>query len=543
MSELMNNNTLDESHEAIHMDISQLRSALVRCGENNPQRSHLLRCLADKLDILFQGAGFDDVELADEALQLRKTALIMTPPDDPMILQYKYDLASSLSDYFDETGFVEHLYSAVSLFREIIESGACLDWLPTRFDLLLQYALRTQILFKITGRQEDIDASITAFIAHTNAIPHEHRTRKLARCFCMTATAMLERLAQFPSSGTLDEAFALLEKSTCVPAATSFDVLHASIVWAQEAQKYNHFSEIEAYKRAFTLYSQFIWFGYGLRIRQSRLQSSDEIFRLPAQAADCAIRFGLLEQAVEWLDQGRSILWGQMSNLRSYPESLRILNPDLAKRLEAAGRAMEESADIDEVPSRPGTTQPHSRLDILDISDSKALRIAEWNDVLENIRAIPQFSTYLKPRSYSELKDISRGGPVFIINLAISHSNALILPSPHEPIIHIILPQMTLSRASHLKKCLSEALRISGRQIRDDRHVRRHGHQDGNTILRSILAELWSTIAEPILCRAGLAVSYQLNHSQAKLNSHYRICAVIMGTSPYLEFGGVLLAL
>jgi hypothetical protein len=55
-------------------------------------------------------------------------------------------------------------------------------------------------------------------------------------------------------------------------------------------------------------YSQFIWFGYGLRIRQSRLQSSDEIFRLPARAADCAIRFGLLEQAVEWLDQGRSIL-------------------------------------------------------------------------------------------------------------------------------------------------------------------------------------------------------------------------------------------
>jgi hypothetical protein len=95
-----------------------------------------------------------------------------------------------------------------------------------------------RLVFKVTGRQEDIDASITTFITHTNAIPHEHRTRKLAHCFWMTATTMLERLAQFPSSGPLDEAFILLETSTSVPAATSFDVLHASIVWAQEAQKY-----------------------------------------------------------------------------------------------------------------------------------------------------------------------------------------------------------------------------------------------------------------------------------------------------------------
>jgi hypothetical protein len=86
----MNNDTSDESHKAImHMDISQLRSALVRCGENNPRRPDLLRCLADKLDVLFQGAGFNDMELADEGLQLRKTALILTPPDDSMILQYK----------------------------------------------------------------------------------------------------------------------------------------------------------------------------------------------------------------------------------------------------------------------------------------------------------------------------------------------------------------------------------------------------------------------------------------------------------------------
>jgi hypothetical protein len=282
----------------------------------------------------------------------------------------------------------------------------------------------------------------------------------------------------------------------------------ASCGLRQPRSIYNDFSEIEAYKRAFTLYSQFIWFGYGLQIRYSRLRSSDETLRLPARAADCAIRFSRFEQAVEWLDAGRSMLWGQMSDLRSALDSLRSLYPDLAKRFEATGQALGESANIDEVPSRPGTTQPYSRLDVSDVSDPKALRIAEWNGVLNDIRAIPQFGTYLKPRSYSELKDISHRGPVFIINLAITHSSALILPSPHEPIIHVVLPEMTGSRSLYLKKCLSKALLVSGRQIRDDWQVRRHGHADRNAILSSILAELWSSIAEPILGRVGLAVSH-----------------------------------
>jgi hypothetical protein len=336
----------------------------------------------------------------------------------------------------------------------------------------------------------------------------------------MTATAMLERHKEFPSSSTLDEALALFERASRVPGATSFDVLHACMVWAQEAEKSHHFSEIDAYKRAFTLYHAFIWFGYGLQIRYTRLQSSYETLRLPSRAADCAIRFGRFEQAVEWLDEGRAMIWGQMSDFRHPLNGLRSADPDLAERFENAARELEELAYITEAPSRPsGTTQPHSSLKLSDISNFKVLRMSEWDSILESIRAIPQFSTYLKPRSYSQLKEISYRGPVFIINLAETYSNALILPSPHEPIIHVMLPDMTIGRALHLKERLSEALQGSGlgsgRQIRDDRHVRRHQRTDTNIILRPILAELWGTIVEPLLSRIGLVVSVPLNRTAA----------------------------
>jgi hypothetical protein len=98
---------------------------------------------------------------------------------------------------------------------------------------------------------------------------------------------------------------------------------------------------------------------------------------------------------------------------------LRSADPDLAERFENAARELEELAYITEVPSRPsGTTQPHSSLKLSDISNFKVLCMSEWDSILESIRAIPQFSTYLKPRSYSQLKEISYRGPVFIINLA-----------------------------------------------------------------------------------------------------------------------------
>ena len=104
----------NQSHEAMLMDISQLRSALVQCGKLTIRTlaSPSLSC-RQNWTYLFQGVGLDDMH-ADESLQLRRTTLILTRPDDSIIFQYKYDLPSSLRDYFDETGFVEHLYSPIS---------------------------------------------------------------------------------------------------------------------------------------------------------------------------------------------------------------------------------------------------------------------------------------------------------------------------------------------------------------------------------------------------------------------------------------------
>ena len=141
----------------------------------------------------------------------------LTPPNDPMIHQNKYDLTGSLSDHFDDSSYAENLYSTVSLLRDVIKSCAHFSGLPAKFDILLQYAMQAQLLFNITHWEEDIDASITVFVEYADMIPDDHQTWKLSCCFWMTATAMLYHYKHFPPSDTLHEAFTLFEKSSRVP--------------------------------------------------------------------------------------------------------------------------------------------------------------------------------------------------------------------------------------------------------------------------------------------------------------------------------------
>jgi len=204
----MDNNASDESHETnLNVQINWLRDTILQYGESHPERPHLLRHLSDTLYMLFEGDGWNNMELADEVLDLQKAALALTPPDHPEIYHYKFDLAASLFDHFDDTGIVEYLCSATSLYQDVMQSLSDIssDGLPAKHNLLLLYALRTQVLFLATHRQEDIDTSIAAFIEYTNAILDEHWARKLAHCFWMMAGAMLNHHAQFPSVDNLDK--------------------------------------------------------------------------------------------------------------------------------------------------------------------------------------------------------------------------------------------------------------------------------------------------------------------------------------------------
>jgi hypothetical protein len=79
--------------------------------------------------------------------------------------------------------------------------------------------------------------------------------------------------------------------------------------------------------------------------------------------AAAATHFGKFGLALEWLEQSRSIVWGQMLQLRTPLENLRQRHPYEADELEKISRALESAATVERPnhssSSDVGTSQTH----------------------------------------------------------------------------------------------------------------------------------------------------------------------------------------
>ena len=72
------------------------------------------------------------------------------------------------------------------------------------------------------------------------------------------------------------------------------------------------------------------WLGLSITDRHYLLSQAGQIVRDAASASIVAHDY---QKAVEWLDQGRSVIWGQFLNLRTPVDELRKSHPGLADQL------------------------------------------------------------------------------------------------------------------------------------------------------------------------------------------------------------------
>ncbi|KAJ6548834.1 hypothetical protein B0H19DRAFT_1074643 [Mycena capillaripes] len=130
---------------------------------------------------------------------------------------------------------------------------------------------------------------------------------------------------------------------------------------------------------------------------------------------------GQLEKAVEWLEQGRSIIWGQLLNLRTPVDNLRKKHPELAVELISLSAQLEAAA-----------TERN------DISDSRDLRAVQStvqqahnnahkrDELLKKIRGMDWFQRFLLPMTFVELSTASEKGAVVLLNVSEISCDALV---------------------------------------------------------------------------------------------------------------------
>ena len=265
--------------------------------------------------------------------------------------------------------------------------------------------------------------------------------------------------SRFKCTGDLADIHALLSinrQSATYSSGPPSTRLMAAIRWAQYSS-YDTSQSLEAYNTAVQLISQLAGLEQTIQKRHTNLL---DISDLATSAAACAFKLGRHDLALEWLEQGRCLIWSQLNNLRSPLDTLFVNDPEIAQEMLKVSRALENAGsrgDLDAL-SWGEATMEH-KTSIQDEANSHIKLAQKWNQLLTKIRAIPNFEDFLQPPSCSKLlKNLPDSGPVIVINVHENSCDALALLLDMDEPLHIPLHKFSFAEATKLRNQLNNHL-------------------------------------------------------------------------------------
>jgi hypothetical protein len=273
--------------------------------------------------------------------------------------------------------------------------------------------------------------------------------------------------------------------------------------WAQYSSHLPNNSSIEAYGIALNLLSELAWLGLSIEDQHFRLLAAGNVVR---NAVSTAIANNQIQTALEWLEQGRSVIWGQLLQLRAPLADLEQAHPDLAYQLKELNKLLEG-------------IRPQHHLSDQFLNGTKQLSDTfvhhhdlayERKELIHKIRTLDGFDRFLLPHTLSQLLPAASTGPVVTINISQERCDALVIMPNFDNVLHITLNQFSYEKADQLYKSLRFLLKQKGVSRDNDRK----GHQvpmhpiNLEVEFESILSELWLGIAKPILNALAITVCF-----------------------------------
>ena len=186
------------------------------------------------------------------------------------------------------------------------------------------------------------------------------------------------------------------------------------------------------------------------------------------------------------MEQGRSVVWSQILQMRTPIEELCDSHPHLGAQLRAIWETLDH-ADSSKVNSQ-------RRMEIA----------SESEKLISHVRSLSGFERFLLPKKFEELREAARSGPIVILNASSLRCDALILASPSE-IYHVPLEACPFEVLTSNQLMFRDT--ISGRAIQQkdvDRAFRpspQSGTLTPDDVFRKVLGFLWTTVIEPCMNR------------------------------------------
>jgi hypothetical protein len=281
----------------------------------------------------------------------------------------------------------------------------------------------------------------------------------------------------------------------------------AALVWARLAFGVDAPSALDGYAIALNLQPQVAWLGQTIPARYRELAYMGDI---ASEAAAAAISAKQYETALEWLEQGRSIVWNQLLHLRTPVDALRDVEPSLANDLVRVSRDLEHAGSSG-AAARGFAMTSDPQLSMEKVAQDHRRLAEERERLVKKARDIPGFEDFLRPKRFAQLCSAAEAGPVVVVNVHERRCDALVLMAAFEGVLHIPLERFSAEEARRLHQSLKQLLLAAGVRIRelereDTRATRLATITEGGSF-QSILSNLWSCVVKPILDELAFNVS------------------------------------
>ncbi|KAF6753992.1 CHAT domain-containing protein [Ephemerocybe angulata] len=453
-----------------------------------------------------------------EAISVQQRAVDLTPNDHPAMPTRLVNLGSSLELLFSSTGDIRDINQAIAMHREAVRLTS--DDHADKPSWIGALCSSLQDRFQVNEKLSDLSEVISSTREMVRLTPDGHGN--MSRWLGQLGLSLVMR---YRKTGDVDDAregiSRLGEAVTCKSGSPQVK-LGAAGMWTSflmDAYPPAPPSIIlPAFDTTLHLIELTATLEQTLQRRYTELQESSGI---PLRAACAAFTIDRADKALEWLERGRCLVWGQLTNLRRPLDSLRQYDPHLtdnilevSKKLDAAGSALAPSRT--EMSSSEKTSLEEQAQDNLSLA-------RRWDSLLDQARVFPGFENFLKPLQWhSLLEHLPESGPVIVINIDERRCDAIALQAGKDRPFHIPLPDFSLERCNQYRGDLAAQLQSyqlrnrgectvlseDGNTERGIRSANLRGKR-GETVIQGILRALWKEIAKPILTALNMSKIHQ----------------------------------
>lgn len=295
----------------------------------------------------------------------------------------------------------------------------------------------------------------------------------------------------------LDESIQLCHVAIEDESMSAPNRLDLACEWATRARDAGHSTVLTAYQAAMSLIQSTLIFTPTLEMQHILFASKEANSQMPLEYASYLIHIGRPEQAIEVLEQGRSLLWSEMRGFRTSIDQLRSANQDFADKLVEINQLLEDLTTTtlkDEIGGDgmfPGTSFRHGKFEdgLGRIHKQQRELLRERDALLLRIQQLPGFETFLGASRFGTVRSAASRGPVIVINHCRWRCDILVLLHDSSPSL-IPTADDFYDRATRLKD-----------NLLNTRKEFLPGSREYDDALRSALNELYKLVGQPVVDR------------------------------------------